>query len=91
MKPLGYLQQSFLTDLIVSVSSFQPVGWDPLWGGGHTPGNSAWDIYMMIHNSGKITVMKQQMNNFVVGVTTTWKTNIVTTLGRLRTSGLCKV
>jgi hypothetical protein len=33
-----------------------------------------WDSYITIHNSIKITAMKKQWNNFMVGVTTTWGT-----------------
>lgn len=31
-------------------------------------------IYILIHNSSKATAMKQQQNNFMVGVITTWRT-----------------
>ena len=43
-------------------------------GGGHISKVLHILYYITIHDSSKITVMKQQRNNFIVGVTTTWRT-----------------
>lgn len=47
------------------------------------------DLYIVIHNSSKITVMKCNKNNFMVVGTTTWRTVLrITALGRLKISEL---
>ena len=67
---LNFLVQGLSVNLHLTDSARSVVLnlWDetPLCVWGHIS-----DIYMMIHNKSRMTVMKQQQNNFMFGVATT--------------------